>query len=57
MVYLIMLHMINQQTLKTLIFSSLIAANIVIWYEIFGPAFFVVLGVAMIIGVIMLWKK
>jgi len=44
----------KEQTIKILIFSSLIAANIVIWYEIFGLVFFVVLG---IIGVIVLWKK
>jgi len=46
----------SDRTIKTLIFSSLIAANIVIWYEIFGPGFFVVLGIV-IIGVMLLWKK
>ena len=47
----------KNQTIKTLIFSSLITANIIIWYEIFGPAFFVVLGIAIIIGAVLLWKK
>ena len=45
----------KNQTIKTLIFSSLSAANIIIWYEIFGPGFFVVLGI--VIGVVVLWKK
>jgi len=45
----------KDQTIKTLISSSLIAANIIIWYEIFGPVFFAVLGI--MIGVIVLWKK
>jgi len=45
----------KEQTIKTLIFSSLIAANILVWYEIFGLVFFVVLG--LIIGGIVLWKK
>ena len=45
----------KDQTAKTLIFSSLIAANTIIWYEILGPVFFVVLGI--IIGGIVLWKK
>ena len=45
----------KEQTIKTLIFSTLTAANIIIWYEIFGITFIIVLVIT--IGVIVLWKK
>jgi len=31
---------------KVLVFSALIAMNVLVWYEVFGVGFLVVLGVA-----------
>ena len=45
----------EKQTYKTIIFSTLTAANVVIWYEVLGIRFLLVL-VLVIMGVI-LWAR
>ena len=42
---------------KIIIFSSLTAANIVVWYEIFGIKFLVILGLAVVVLVLLPSKK
>jgi len=44
-------------TIKIIIFSTLISLNIVIWYEIFGLPFLLLLGIAITGIVLFLWKK
>ena len=47
----------EKQVYKIVIFSSLVTANIIIWYELLGIKFLVVLGAVIAILVLLPSKK
>lgn len=47
----------NNQTIKTIIFSTLITVNIIIWYEILGLDFLRAAVVAVLVMVFVVWDR